>query len=77
MDAGGQIAQKRFPCSFCNYSCDVRKDMIRHERTHTGEKPFKCKLCDKSFARKDHLVRHGSIHTADDQTKEKKFPCSF
>ena len=70
MNTEVELTKKRFPCSYCEYSSDHKHDLIKHERTHTGEKPFKCKHCDKLFAQRRHLVRHERSHTG-----EKPYSC--
>ncbi|XP_031639344.1 zinc finger protein 37-like [Contarinia nasturtii] len=47
-----------FTCDECDYSSDVRTNLQRHMRNHTGERPFKCKHCAKDFLQKVNLKSH-------------------
>ena len=55
--------EKRFKCYDCKYSTALRKDLIKHKRTHSGERPFQCEQCDYSAARSDSLLLHTRKHT--------------
>ncbi|EEC16947.1 zinc finger protein, putative [Ixodes scapularis] len=58
-------------CRFCPYSCEHKLNLLKHERTHTGEKPFQCQSCLRGFATRANYVRHLKVH------REGKFKCSF
>ncbi|CAN8023089.1 unnamed protein product, partial [Ixodes persulcatus] len=58
-------------CRFCPYSCENKLDLVKHERTHTGEKPFQCQSCLRGFTTRANYVRHLKVH------REGKFKCSF
>ncbi|CAO4363835.1 unnamed protein product [Caenorhabditis nigoni] len=60
----------RFNCTFCNLRFHFKKDMLVHERVHTGEKPYSCGYCNKSFAQSQALTAHIRTHT-----KEMPFGC--
>ena len=62
--------KKRFSCSVCDYSANLKQQIQIHERTHTGEKPYKCDICDKSFTQKSSWNAHQRIHT-----KQKPYLC--
>lgn len=63
--------QGKLQCSYCPYTSDFRKNITRHERTHTGDRPFSCTACDRRFAVKEHLQRHQRTHTG-----EKPYKCT-
>jgi hypothetical protein len=64
----------RFSCAHCGYRSDSLQNVVRHERTHTGEKPFGCDLAGCSFrtSRKSSLHRHLLRHSG-----LKPYACSF
>ncbi|XP_054834938.1 zinc finger and SCAN domain-containing protein 23-like [Eublepharis macularius] len=62
---------RKFKCSYCGATSNIRANIVVHERIHTGEKPYSCLTCGKSFSRKSTLVRHKRTHTG-----EKPYECS-
>ncbi|XP_032997860.1 zinc finger protein 1 homolog [Lacerta agilis] len=61
---------RKFKCSYCGATSNIRANIVVHERIHTGEKPYGCLTCGKSFSRKSTLVRHKRTHTG-----EKPYEC--
>ena len=45
-------------CPACGKGFKTKKDLDRHQLTHSKVKPFACLQCDRGFSRKDHLKRH-------------------
>ena len=54
--------QKRYACTIagCTKSFPKKKNLKKHEITHTSERPFKCPIagCNKSFTQRGSLKRH-------------------
>ncbi|GFS92237.1 zinc finger protein [Nephila pilipes] len=59
---------RRYMCTQCEYSTNLKGDYRRHLLTHTGEKPHICTICYKRFSLKGNLQTHLLLHTkqADD-----------
>lgn len=66
------ISENRFRCDQCDYVTHQHSNLIRHQRTHTGDKPFVCSFpaCDKSFSVKCNLTVHERLHS-----EERPFTC--
>lgn len=58
-------------CLYCSYTSSLKCNLLRHERTHTGEKPFPCPHCNFRCSQNSDLKKHIRIHTG-----EKPFACS-
>ncbi|XP_047143626.1 zinc finger protein 260 isoform X2 [Hydra vulgaris] len=63
---------KPFKCTYCDYECIQKYNLVRHVKIHTGEKPFKCTYCDYECTQKTHLTRHLKFHSG-----EKPFKCTY
>ncbi|CAN7994559.1 unnamed protein product [Ixodes pacificus] len=60
----------RFACGYCPYSSNIKCNVVRHERVHTGEKPFQCRQCNRAFTQSSALLSHRRTHTG-----ERPYPC--
>ena len=53
-------------CKYCGKGFQTPYNVVRHERTHTGERPFACSLCPQAFNQREVLKRHViSVHKID------------
>ena len=57
--------KKPYQCDVCNKKFTVNCDLVRHQRTHTGDKPYQCAVCNKKFTGKSNLVQHQITHTGE------------
>ena len=52
-------------CLKCGKRFGTPKDLIKHQRIHSGEKPFCCEKCDYRTAQKSNLTQHLKIKHCD------------
>ncbi|KAG6922922.1 caspase recruitment domain-containing protein 8-like, partial [Chelydra serpentina] len=54
--------ERPYKCPICGTGFNLKLNLIRHQRIHTGEKPYKCGECGKSFNDRSNLARHERLH---------------
>ncbi|KAM6228658.1 uncharacterized protein M6G45_016274 [Spheniscus humboldti] len=52
-----------YKCEECGKSFRRNKELVTHQRLHTGRLPFQCGHCGKSFSWSSHFDRHQRVHT--------------
>ena len=69
---------QRYKCDSagCTYSSDIKSNITRHQKTHTGDKPHKCDFlgCVYACTTKQNLNQHKKTHMA---VREKPHKCDF
>lgn len=67
-----------FTCDICKQEFTLRRNMLRHKRTHIGFEYHRCEGCSKTFKRKSNLDQHkmfvcrATMDTTPTKTKNKK-----
>ncbi|XP_026542898.1 zinc finger protein 154-like, partial [Notechis scutatus] len=59
-----------YQCSLCRKEFRRKRNLVAHQKIHTGERPYACSQCGKSFSEKAKLIRHERVHTG-----EKPYAC--
>ncbi|XP_056395410.1 oocyte zinc finger protein XlCOF7.1-like isoform X2 [Hyla sarda] len=59
-----------FSCLECGKCFTDKRNLLEHQRIHTGEQPYSCSECGKCFATNSDLDEHQKVHT-----EEKLFSC--
>ena len=59
-------------CEVCQKRFHLKKHLILHKRTLTGEKPYVCSTCGKKFSQNCNLNRHQTTHS-----DERNFQCNI
>ena len=49
----------------CNKRFKTKRELIRHNISHTSDQNFKCDKCDKRFKFKRNLIRHNKTHSSE------------
>ena len=60
-----------YDCAVCNKPFSFKYQLMRHQRSHTGERPFECKHCGKCFNYNSALLEHLRVHSG-----EKPYQCT-
>jgi DNA-directed RNA polymerase subunit RPC12/RpoP len=58
-------------CRHCGKLFKKRRNVVRHERIHTGEKPFGCVRCGRRFSDESTMRQHLRTHS-----NEMRFLCN-
>lgn len=67
--------EKRYTCKFCKLHFRYIREVLEHQRRHTGERPFKCDKCGKGFVNDRHLASHKKYRHPD-RIRLNTFACS-
>ncbi|XP_069473366.1 zinc finger protein 777-like isoform X2 [Ambystoma mexicanum] len=54
-----------FACTQCNKSYSLKRQLLRHMKTHTAVSGYSCALCWKSFFQETQLLKHYKTHTGE------------
>ncbi|XP_036424694.1 zinc finger and SCAN domain-containing protein 21-like isoform X2 [Colossoma macropomum] len=54
---------RKHTCETCGKAFLSKRDLKRHEHTHTGAKPFTCSVCERSFNDHGNMRKHMAVHT--------------
>ncbi|XP_029989121.1 zinc finger protein 252-like isoform X2 [Sphaeramia orbicularis] len=63
--------ERAFSCQQCGRHFSASRDLVVHQRCHTGERIYHCHLCKKPFIHPHQLKTHQRVHTG-----EKPFSCT-
>ncbi|KAK2815533.1 hypothetical protein Q5P01_026000 [Channa striata] len=63
--------ERVFSCQQCSCLFSTHRDLVVHQRSHTGERIYHCHVCKKPFIHPHQLKTHQRVHTG-----EKPFSCT-